>query len=293
MLAAVLRTERTGVPQTELEEAATTLGQALLIDRAESVAAAQELAAVLRRELSAELNAVFDRGVRFAGSRAYRQVSDLVHGALDTYTAAVLAEVTAATAEQHRRRIAGLERDHERLKQVAIRDGKTGLLNYDFFRERLQQELDRALRYGTPLSLIIGDLDDFKAYNDGQGHLFGDRVLALVAALITQSARSSDLLGRFGGEEFSVLLPHTDLKAGLIAAERIRRAVERAEYPARDGGTTKMTISLGVAACPAHGDTIDALVDAADAAMYVSKRAGKNGVAVAGESSVRDLSAGG
>lgn len=293
MLAAALRTERSCVPQTELEEAAKTLGQALLIDRAESVAAAQELAAVLRRELTTELNAVFDRGVRFAGSRAYRRVSDLVHGALNAYTAAVLAEVTAATAERHRRRIAGLERDHERLKQVAIRDGKTGLLNYDFFRERLQQELDRALRYGTPLSLIIGDLDDFKAYNDGQGHLFGDRVLALVAALITQSARSSDLVGRFGGEEFSVLLPHTDLEAGLIAAERIRRAVERAEFPARDGGTTKMTISLGVAACPAHGDTIDALVDAADAAMYVSKHAGKNGVAVAGESSVRDLSAGG
>ncbi len=290
MLAHALRAESDGVPQSELEQAASTLSHALLIDRAESVAAAQALAAVLRRELTAELNAVFDRGIRFAGSQAYRQVSDVVRGAVDTYVAIVLADVTAATDEQHRKRLADLEGDHERLKQVAIRDGKTGLLNYDFFRERLQQELDRALRYEAPLSLIIGDLDDFKAYNDGQGHLFGDRVLALIAALITQSARSSDLVGRFGGEEFSVLLPHTDVNAGLTAAERIRRAVERAEFPARDGESTKMTISLGVAACPAHGDTTDALVDAADSAMYVAKRAGKNGVAVAGETTVRDLS---
>jgi diguanylate cyclase (GGDEF)-like protein len=95
------------------------------------------------------------------------------------------------------------------------------------------------------------------------------------------------MVGRYGGEEFAVLLPHTDLEGGVVRAERIRQAVEHAAFPGREGGTIRLTITIGVAAYPRHGASMDALVDAADAAMYVAKRLGKNAVAVASETTVR------
>ena len=290
LLGALLRAggqDARGAVERELEVAAGAVAIAIRSGHADPVATAYTLGPALRSRLTHEMRATFGGWPGFVVPTAVGEIAALIGEVVDALTIMVLDRVTRGVTGEYERRIEDLEHTNQHLQQVAIRDGKTGLLNYDTFRERLQQELDRAGRYDMPLALVMSDLDGFKAYNDAHGHLYGDRVLALVAALITQSARSSDMVGRYGGEEFAILLPHTDLEGGVVRAERVRQAVEHAAFPSRDGGTARLTITLGVAAYPTHGATMDALLDAADAAMYVAKRMGKNAVAAAGESTVR------
>ncbi|MDW8060041.1 MAG: diguanylate cyclase [Thermomicrobium sp.] len=168
----------------------------------------------------------------------------------------------------------------EQLERQALSDPLTGLPN----RRALQEHLRRLLRdrrIGT-VSVILIDFDTFKTLNDTLGHLFGDAVLQAVSDRLVRSLRPSDLIARYGGDEFAVVLADVDLPLAQEIAERLRQAVGAAPFEVR-GETVVLTISLGVAAYPRHGDTVETLLRAADEALYRVKRSGGNAVGVAGE----------
>ncbi|MBX6378590.1 MAG: GGDEF domain-containing protein [Clostridia bacterium] len=170
-------------------------------------------------------------------------------------------------------------RDYFVTKSLAQTDGLTGLLNHRAFYETLGQLLGEAQRSGQPLSLLLVDVDHFKAFNDRFGHRQGDQVLQTVAALLMTQIRWTDGLFRYGGEEFAVLLPDTGHAAALAVAERLRESVARRPLPGEDGGPPRrLTVSVGVATYPLHGSGPEALVEAADRALYAAKRASRNTV---------------
>jgi len=170
----------------------------------------------------------------------------------------------------------------EKLASLAIKDGLTGLFNQTYMKSRLQEEIYRSERYKYPLSLILIDLDDFKRINDKHGHATGDRVLKIFSDLLQEKVRASDISGRFGGEEFLILLPQTSCLDAASAAERIRKEV--AVTPFRIGGgsdrSCQFTISLGVYSSPANGQNVDEIINLTDAALYRAKKEGKNKVVV-------------
>jgi diguanylate cyclase (GGDEF)-like protein len=170
-----------------------------------------------------------------------------------------------------------LRQANKSLKKLLITDEKTKLHNYRFFKEHVVEEFKRASRYGNPLSCIMIDLDHFKEINDTLGHHIGDRVLEEFGRILTDQARETDLVIRYGGEEFIVLLPHTDTRRAMTVAERIRRATLSRTFTA-DEAPLKLTVSCGVATYPSNpriGDEAD-LVRAADEALYAAKHAGRN-----------------
>ena len=158
----------------------------------------------------------------------------------------------------------------------SITDALTGLYNHRYLQERLTEELHRSRETGNPLTVLFCDLDHFKGFNDANGHSAGDRVLREVAHIIEQSVRNIDIAGRYGGEEFVVLLLETPHDAGLAVAERIRERIRAAGFAAHG---TPLTVSIGVAACPDHADRREELLDKADWAMYLAKRRGRDQVA--------------
>jgi diguanylate cyclase (GGDEF)-like protein len=160
-----------------------------------------------------------------------------------------------------------------RVKQLAYLDGLTGIFNRRYFETRITEEIERARRFGTELSLVMVDVDKFKSLNDSYGHLLGDEVLRQVSSLLSRQVRKIDVVCRYGGEEFVILLPQTAPEQAFHVAEKLRRALEEWHFP---GVPTALTISGGVAVYPVHGDTRDALVKAADAALYAAKGAGRN-----------------
>jgi diguanylate cyclase (GGDEF)-like protein len=175
-----------------------------------------------------------------------------------------------------------LEDKNRLLNELAVVDEKTGLFNYRHFREKLEQEWLRAERYGTPLSLVMLDLDDFKQLNDTLGHQAGDQALREFATLVTGGARATDISARYGGEEFVVLLPHTDGDRARGVSERIRDAARQFVF-VEDEHPSRMTVSAGVATYPSTGiDSADTLVRRADEALYRAKETGKDRVIVAG-----------
>jgi two-component system, cell cycle response regulator len=157
------------------------------------------------------------------------------------------------------------------LEQLSRTDSLTGLLNHKSIKERITEEFRRAQRHGDPLGVLMVDLDHFKLLNDRRGHPFGDRVLLRVAAALTEAVRETDLCGRYGGEEFAVVLPRTSLNGALTVAERIRASVELADF---DG--ERMTLSVGVAGFPGSASNPELLLRAADEALYANKREGRN-----------------
>ena len=168
---------------------------------------------------------------------------------------------------------------HEELERLSVTDRLTELYNHGYFQQRLEEELERASRFGRTLSLIMLDIDDFKKFNDRWGHPRGDTVLRAVSAVIRQNLREIDVAARYGGEEFIVVLPETDEAGALAVAERIRRSMADHEFDAGNGApVVRQTVSLGVATYPVHGVTAPRLVEAVDAAMYEAKRRGKNQV---------------
>jgi diguanylate cyclase (GGDEF)-like protein len=164
-----------------------------------------------------------------------------------------------------------------RLKQ-ANTDNLTGLFNRHKGSELLKYEIARATRYRRPLSIILMDIDTFKSINDMYGHLAGDVILKGVSDIARETARTTDNVIRWGGEEFVVLLPDTDLEAAVQVAERLREAIAKAPIPIPDGELS-ITASLGVAAKDENTPDIETLLARADQAMYIAKYLGRNRVA--------------
>jgi diguanylate cyclase (GGDEF)-like protein len=163
----------------------------------------------------------------------------------------------------------------ERVKQLAYLDGLTGIFNRRFFELRFIEEIERARRYNTSMAVIMADIDLIKRLNDEFGHVLGDEVLRQVSSLFHQQLRKIDVVCRYGGEEFGILLTQTDAHHALNVAEKLRKLVASWQFP---GVPRTVTISAGAAAFPDHGTTRDELVKAADAALYAAKQAGRNRV---------------
>jgi diguanylate cyclase (GGDEF)-like protein len=164
----------------------------------------------------------------------------------------------------------------DRLKQLAYVDGLTGIHNRRFFEMRIVEELERAGRFQGRMSAIMVDIDHFKKLNDEFGHLLGDETLRLVATILKQQLRKMDMVCRYGGDEFAILVPETTGENAIRVAEKLRRHVETHPFP---GVPRPVTISCGVADYPSHGMTRDEVVAAADTALYTAKQAGRNRVA--------------
>src|SRR6202023_2078057 len=144
---------------------------------------------------------------------------------------------------------------HQQLAAAARTDPKTGLLNATAWQREADAEVTRAVRSSTPLALLLVDVDHFKRVNDGHGHLIGDEVLRALAAELRQQVRESDVVGRFGGEEFTVLLPRTDDVGAYGIAERLRARARRMNVSAADA-RINVTVSIGVAVLGQHGDDL-------------------------------------
>ena len=167
---------------------------------------------------------------------------------------------------------------YQKTLDLAQHDGLTGLANRRHLMEQLKQETERAERYQTSLSVIMLDLDKFKSFNDSYGHLMGDELLKAFSAMVKKAVRSTDIAGRYGGEEFCVVLPNTSIKGALVIAERIRSAMEAVRIPLEDGQLpVGRTASIGVAEF-STGDSVEKLLSHADAALYQAKEGGRNRV---------------
>jgi diguanylate cyclase (GGDEF)-like protein/PAS domain S-box-containing protein len=166
-----------------------------------------------------------------------------------------------------------LEVVNAELETLALRDGLTGLSNRRAFGQRLALEMNRAARYGMPLSLLLLDVDRFKDYNDTFGHVAGDDVLRTLSQVLFAQGRETDFFARYGGEEFVVILPHTGSEGAQILAERLRLAISRTAWTARP-----VTASIGAATLLPDMSAEDDLVSAADRALYAAKAAGRNRV---------------
>ena len=168
-----------------------------------------------------------------------------------------------------------LEIANQRLAALATIDGMTGLANHRAFQERIRLELEEIRRTGSPLALLLLDVDRFKQYNDSYGHPAGDVVLKDVGRIIQESVRDYDLAARYGGEEFAVLLPGMSREHGSQVAERIRRKIEKYKFPNRN-----VTVSIGLAETRLPPVTPEAMVQMADKALYMAKHSGRNKVAI-------------
>ncbi len=170
---------------------------------------------------------------------------------------------------------------YQRVERLAVTDGLTGVHTRRFFLERFSEELNRSIAQKNELSVLMIDIDYFKNINDAHGHLIGDQILRNVGGIIKDNLREIDVIGRYGGEEFCVLLPVTDQKGALYAAERIRAAVAEAVIHAYDV-SVRTTISMGVARFPVDGRDVSVLLDKSDWALYRAKKKGRNCVCVFG-----------
>jgi len=168
---------------------------------------------------------------------------------------------------------------HQQLAAAARTDPKTGLLNATAWQREADAEVVRAQRTSSPLALLLIDVDHFKRVNDGHGHLIGDEVLRALAAELRQQVRESDVVGRFGGEEFTVLLPRTDAADAYGIAERLRASARRMSVAAADA-RIQVTVSIGVSLLGQHGRDLFELLAAADVALYKAKDAGRDQVHV-------------
>lgn len=166
------------------------------------------------------------------------------------------------------------------LYEQAITDGMTKLYLHRYFKQRLYDEIKRAARFKRNLSLVMIDIDHFKLLNDNYGHQTGDEVLRHVASILRRAVRTHDLPVRYGGEEFALVLPETDMCGAVGVAERVRRSIET-DYLEVSGVVLKITASFGVSVFPDCADGMDSLIKAADVAMYWSKEHGRNQVTAA------------
>lgn len=175
------------------------------------------------------------------------------------------------------------------LYEQAITDGMTKLYLHRYFKQRLLDEIKRAARFKRSLALIMVDIDHFKALNDNYGHQTGDDVLRHVAAILRRAVRTHDLPVRYGGEEFALVLPETDMIGAVAVAERVRRSIEN-DYLEVNGVVLKITASFGVSVFPDCADDMDSVIKAADVALYWSKEHGRNQVTAAPSFHIKEVS---
>jgi len=165
----------------------------------------------------------------------------------------------------------------DQMEELAMTDPLTGIYNRRFLERRLDEELSRSSRHKLEFTVILLDLDHFKRYNDLVGHLGGDRALQKSAELLLHSARDMDIVTRFGGEEFCIVLPATSKRESIFVADRIRRAIENEPFPQEKNlPSENLTVSIGVATFPKDGDTAEVLLQSADRALYHAKETGRN-----------------
>ncbi len=198
------------------------------------------------------------------------------------------AEEANARFQELEQRMLGLQRENldlivknRRLSEVSTRDALTGLYNRWFVMEKIDSEINRALRHGSPMSLLMLDIDHFKRINDTWGHPAGDQVLQAIGKLLRDSCRVYDVPGRYGGEEFCIVLPETKPGNTTVVAERIRHRLEETELACGEGAVI-VTASMGIAGMEAssEGEILSpaALIDRADRALYTAKSRGRNRV---------------
>ncbi|MDP2853200.1 MAG: diguanylate cyclase [Smithellaceae bacterium] len=174
------------------------------------------------------------------------------------------------------------------LQQLSIRDPLTSLFNRRYMEETLEREILRAVRNKSALGIIMIDIDHFKRYNDTYGHEMGDKILCNLASFLQQNVRSSDVVCRFGGEEFTVILPDADLEATRNRAEFVKKMFRESQQQQSRQPMGIVEISLGVAVYPTHGSTIKEILKAADTALYRAKETGRNRICTYGEEEQKD-----
>jgi diguanylate cyclase (GGDEF)-like protein len=167
------------------------------------------------------------------------------------------------------------------IETLALTDGLTGVYTRRYFIERFDEEVKRSSLHKTSLSFLMIDADHFKMVNDQHGHLTGDLVLKEISNIIQENVREIDIVGRFGGEEFCVVLPDTEMEGARVVAERIRKSAEKRSIKAYDN-TLHVTLSIGIAVYPSDGKFVEELMDKADWALYRAKSQGRNCVVAFG-----------
>lgn len=219
----------------------------------------------------ADVDSLRQSAIRFANGELTHRVS-----AIRTEDLSDLAAAFNVMGEQ-------IQQNQTALFELATRDGLTGLLNRREFLRLLRDEINRARRYGRSFAVLLLDIDHFKKVNDSWGHPAGDEVLRCVAGRIMNELRPTDRAGRYGGEEFAILLTETGLDAATTAAERIRAAIARGPVDTPDNGSIAVTVSIGIAAFPQAGSEETALISVADRNLYSAKAAGRNCVIASAE----------
>ncbi|NIC43126.1 diguanylate cyclase [Aquabacterium sp. A08] len=244
------------------------------------------VASFIASSVTAPLNHVSAVVARIAGGDLSARADAEGAGVMEPLALGVnaMAERVALSQEELRAQVQvatqELRRQKEAAEMAARIDPLTGVSSRRAFTESAETEMQRALRYGLPLSLIMIDLDHFKTVNDTYGHAMGDSVLASFAHTIAQEVREVDVIGRMGGEEFVVLLPNTEVTEAVRVAERMRLAVASSELHAY-GDTLRYTASFGVAAFDPRELSLNRFMDRADAALYEAKHGGRNRVELA------------
>jgi len=167
---------------------------------------------------------------------------------------------------------------YEKNLELSTIDEVSGLYNLKYFKQVLRIEVKRANRLSKPFSLIFFDLDFFKDINDSHGHQVGSRVLSKIGELLKDNLRETDISARYGGDEFVIILPHTNETNAKIVAEKLRKLFSNTTFSGKDGVTLKITASFGIATYPTHSTDPEVLLELSDKAMYMVKKSGRNGV---------------
>jgi diguanylate cyclase (GGDEF)-like protein len=284
---------KVGLRRADLEQAQTYLDQALTRATASGTQALQAECHALLAELCERQG---QAGQALEHYKSFHTLHDRANGELSGKRRAALkvahqVETAQRDTEIYRLRNVELQgeidernRVQAELQRLAATDPLTNLYNRRHFFELAQRELDRSVRYRRPLTALMLDLDHFKAINDAHGHAAGDQVLALFSAFLLKILRGVDLIGRYGGEEFCIVLTETDAAQGRLAARRLQHSLEQQSFET-SGGKIHLTISIGLASLPAKDAAweggLDQLLGRADQALYRAKQAGRNRVEVA------------